>query len=237
MKCSNSVKSIGALAVAFAMAATLGLAGNPNPKVLPIGSMPYGHEYGVWSGLWWQWAYQFPLSASPVTDPNGDLAALGQSGPVWFLAGTYGGVAERTVTIPAGKALFFPIIDTIWVNLPELGDNPWSDEQRAFARTQIAPFIDNAYDLSCQIDGVEVMNVADYRCRTPDGKEYMVFLPADNVFAPYGLTEPGIYGPCVDDGIFLMLAPLTAGKHTIHFTAASPPAFTLDVTYDLMVLK
>jgi hypothetical protein len=147
-----------------------------------------------------------------VNDPTGELAGLGQSGPVWFLAGTFGNAsAERTVTIPAGKALSFPIIDTVWVNLPDYGDNPWSDEQRAYARSVIAPSIDDAFDLTCQIDGVEVANISDYRCQTPDGAEYMVTLPdLDN---PFGIPA-GTYGPCVDDGIYLMLAPLPAGQHT-----------------------
>ena len=35
-----------------------------------------------------------------------------QSGPVWFLAGTFGGKAERTCTIPSGKAILFPPINT-----------------------------------------------------------------------------------------------------------------------------
>jgi hypothetical protein len=241
MKSTNAVKSIGALALMLALATSLALAGNPNPRVLPIHSSPYGMTYGQWSGQWWQWAYTYPLAASPVTDPTGELAALGQSGPVWFLAGTFGDAnAERTVTIPAGKALFFPIIDTVWVNLPELGDYPWSEEQEIAARAAIAPFINDAYDLSCQIDGVEVVNLADYRCQTPDGGEYMVALPADNVFAPYGLTEPGIYGPCVDDGIYLMLAPLAPGIHTIQFSAQSfwyGNPWALEVTYHLTVLK
>jgi hypothetical protein len=235
---SSAVKAIGAMALVLAMAANLAPAGNPNPKVLPIGSSPYGMPYGEWSGQWWQWAYSFPMAESPVNDPSGELAALGQSGPVWFLAGTFGDAnAERTVTIPAGKALFFPIINTVWVNLPAYGDNPWSEEQEAYARTVIAPFINDAFNLSCEIDGVKVADLGGYRCPTPDGAEYMVTFPtADNAFG----IPAGTYGPSVDDGIYLMLAPLPAGKHTIHFTAQSfwfGNPWALEVTYHLTVLK
>ncbi len=238
MRSTKTVKLVGAVVLVLAMAANLALAGNPNPRVLPINSSPYGQPYGVWSGAWWQWDYSIPNPMSPVADPTGEFAALGQSGPLWFLAGTYGTVAERTVTVPAGKGFFFPIINTIWINVPELGDNPWSDEQRAFAKAYIAPFIDTAYDLSCQIDGVEVKDIAAYRCVTPDGAEYMVTFPTDdNPWAP--LLPAGTYGPCVDDGIWLMLAPLPAGEHTIHFTAGSTAwgPFALEVTYHLTVLK
>jgi hypothetical protein len=213
--------------------------GKRRPIIYPIKSRPYGKTYSEWAGAWWRWAYSFPAGEdnNPVQDLTGDLAGLGQSGPVWFLAGTFGQTATRTATVPSDKALFFPIINTLWINIPELGDNPWSDEQRDFAQDFIAPFIDNAYNLSCQIDGVEVKNIEGYRTATPDGKEYMISFPENNL---WGL-EAGVYGPSVDDGIYLMLAPLSPGKHTIRFTAASVgfdgSPFALDVTYNLKVVR
>jgi hypothetical protein len=208
---------------------------NPNPRIAPINAAPHGQTYGEWSGAWWRWAYSFPVDRHPLIDPTGELAALGQSGPVWFLAGNFGGTTTRTVTVPAGKALFFPIINASWINIPELGDNPWSDEQRAFARSVIAPFIDNAFNLSCTIDGVAVKDIDSYRAVTPDGAEYFVTVPENSLL---GLAA-GSYGPSVDDGIYLMLAPLRPGQHTIHFTSASEGSalgsFALDVTYHLTV--
>ena len=60
-------------------------------------------------------------SINPLLDQTGQNAALGQSGEVWFLAGTTGGSAERTVTVPPGKALFFPIVNNLWINIPYPG--------------------------------------------------------------------------------------------------------------------
>lgn len=210
---------------------------NPNPGVVPSQAVAYGHTYSEWNAAWWQWAYSFPPGEdqNPVQDPTGALAGLGQSGPVWFLAGTFGRTATRTATIPAGKALFFPIINTLWINIPELGDNPWSDEQRAFAKGFLAPFIDNAFNLSCTIDGVAVANVASYRSVTADGSEYPITFGEVNL---WGLPA-GTYGPSVDDAICLLIAPLKPGLHTIRFTAASEGSwggsFALDVTYNLTV--
>jgi hypothetical protein len=61
----------------------------------------------------------------------------------------------------------------------------------------------------------------------------MVYLPENDVWNlwTYGLPVPGIYGPSIQDGIYLMLAPLSKGQHTIHFTAGT----FLDVTYHLTV--
>jgi hypothetical protein len=241
----NRFINIGAAALTLALTTTVTLAGlgnKGNPGVLPPQSTFGDRTYAQWAAAWGQWAYYFDLGANPVSDQNGELAGLGQSGHVWFLAGSFSVIepakpVKRTITVPPGKALFFPIINCIWVNLEGYGDNPWSDEQRALARTQISPFIDDAVNLSCRIDDVEVVNLADYRCKTADGDEYTVTLSTDN--NSFGLPA-GTYGPCVDDGIYLMLAPLSAGKHTIHFTANSlwlgQPA-SLDVTYIITVGK
>lgn len=215
---------VGVLAAVWTLSAQ---AANPNPGVLPINSTPCGKAYGEWSGLWWQWALSIPADKNPMLDQTGEYAAIGQSGPVWFLAGTQGGTAERTVTVPAGNALFFPIVNFVWVNAPEFGDPPWSPEQEANARAVAAAFIDGATGLACEIDGRPVANIEDYRCQTPPGKDYMVAFPEANV---WGIPE-GTYGPSVDDGIYLMLAPLSVGKHTIHFAV---PGF-LEVTYHLTV--
>src|SRR5262245_10175900 len=60
----------------------------PNPTVVPPNSRPYGASYSQWTAAWEQWAYGAPASMNPVTDTTGEFAAVGQHGPVWFLAGT-----------------------------------------------------------------------------------------------------------------------------------------------------
>ena len=96
-----------------AATAVAGGKGNPNPQVLPINSRPHGLTYGEWSAKWWEWAFSLPVSVNPLFDTTGALASNGQSGPVFFLAGviSVSGIAERTITVPAGKALFFPILN------------------------------------------------------------------------------------------------------------------------------
>ena len=107
----------------------------------------------------------------------------------------------------------------LWLNLPDYGDNPWSPEQEAFARALLAGLMDNAGDLACEIDGQPVANVKDYRCQTPAGEAYMITLPDNNLWG----IPAGTYGPAVDDGYYLMLAPLSAGQHVIHIAADNGP--------------
>ena len=215
--------------------------GNPNPGILPPNSSAHGQGYSEWADQWWRWAMSFPTPVNPMTQTGVVDASQGQQGKVWFLAGINGasGTVERTVTIPQGTSLFFPIINNLWINLPELGDNPWSEDQEEFARGVIAQAVDTATDITCTIDGKSVKGIAD-----PLNTEYRVVTgkPFDNIYLPeddvWGLSTPpfdlpeGLYGPCVQDGIYLMLTPLTPGEHTIHFTAG-----TMDVTYYITVKK
>jgi len=85
--------------------------GNPNPGVIPPQARAHGLSYGEWGAQWWRWAYSFPVDQFPPLQSGEGDCSLGQSGSVWFLAGTAGqGPVTRSCTIPSGKALFFPII-------------------------------------------------------------------------------------------------------------------------------
>src|SRR3954470_21116236 len=77
--------------------------------IFPINSRPYGQSYGQWAVAWWQWALSVPAASNPVADTTGEFAGEGQSGPVWFVAGTFQNSAERSFTVPAGKALLMPV--------------------------------------------------------------------------------------------------------------------------------
>ena len=45
----------------------------------------------------------------------------------------------------------------------------------------------------------------------------------------------GTYGPAISDGYWLMLAPLSAGSHTVHFRGVAAGGFETEVTYNLTV--
>ena len=71
------------------------------------------------SAQWWQWALSIPAAINPVSDTTGANCMVGQRGPVWFLAGSITGVPTvRTCTVPEGVPLFFPVINTVWINTP-----------------------------------------------------------------------------------------------------------------------
>lgn len=217
-----------------------------NPGILPPGSAPYGHTYGQWSAQHWQWLYSLPADAHPLFDTAD--CSTGQAGQVWFLGGTFTtvspepgvviGTATRDCTVPVATALFFPIIDAECATAE--GNGTTDDALRACA----IGIIDHAVDLSCEIDGVAVQNLAVFRKQSP------LFtwgpLPENNVFLDPVNFPAGTTSPSVSDGYFVMVAPLSRGSHTIHFkgslvfTQAQDGfdfTFSLDITYHLMVTK
>jgi hypothetical protein len=223
---ATAILSLGAASSAWA---------GGNPGVLPPQSHPYGKSYAEWSAEHWKWTYSLPADAHPLTD-TAEVSA-GQSGPVWFLGGTWGpttdlegnwvGIADRHVTIPAGKALFFPIIDAEQ-SLAEGGTS------EADCRETAIGFVDYATGLSCTIDGRPLRNLQAYRTDSP----FFDFgpLPENNLLGlPAGTTTSA-----VSDGYFVMLAPLSPGRHTIHFQGAFVLpgfSFTLDITYHIKVTR
>jgi hypothetical protein len=189
---------------------------NPNPGILPPNSHAFGQTYGEWAADWWTWV--ITQGGGPLYDETGEECAAGQSGKVWFLAGSWVGPVERNCVVPPGKALFFPIQNNAFVGYE---DDPWpfyphADE--AAARADLAAGNDASGGRSATIDGVGVEDLDHYRVTSP------VFGAA--------WPEWQTFYPCVDDGWYLLLAPLSAGEHTISFTGWDGDQ---DITYYVTV--
>jgi hypothetical protein len=199
-----------------------GGAPNDNPRIIPPQASAFGRTFGEWTAAWWQWAAALPASAHPLFDSA--ACDAGQSGQVWYLGGAFTGTATtRQCAVPAGKAILFPIANVECSTIeppPFYGAN--EDELRACA----AAFQDTATGLVATIDGQELQNLDRYRVQSP---LFPISLPADNIF---GLPGP-VSGESVSDGVWLLLAPLAAGIHTIHFE--SFPGFPIIVTYEITV--
>ncbi len=250
------IVALAAVALALCASGAVG-GGNINtPGVLPPNSTPHGQTYGEWAAAWSQWAYSMPVTQNPLFD-TADCSA-GQSDHVWFLGGVFGGSGlgvERSCTIPPGTALFFPVVN-ITVDNTGCADSlcpPTTftvDELRAIAKSSM----DAASDLSCTIDGVAVRGLSapsPYRVQSP---VFSYTLPADpnnlinwllNTIGCYPTPPPdgGCYAdgatvtPVVADGFYLMVAPLSAGEHTIRFAGSLFGSPFEDITYHITVAR
>ena len=202
-------------------------AGNRNPGVIPPQAEAHGMMYAEWSATWWQWALSLPVDQNPFFDENRGCAngANGQRGPVWFLTGVINvsGTAVRDCTLPAGKALFFPIINVECSTL-EPGDFHGDNEAELRACAKGFHF----GNVFAEVDGVAVQNLDRYLVDSP---LFPFTVPLNNVLGVAADT-----GLSVSNGYYLMLAPLSVGEHVIHFGGTFTDfAFSLDITYNLTV--
>lgn len=187
---------------------------------------------------WWQWALSIPTDQNPQLDSTGQYCMVGQRGELWFLAGTFNGdTVTRACSVPEGTTLFFPIVNAINVNSPNVCGSPPGNEPVKDLRSSSKTTIDGATDLSIQVDG----RPANKLMQRVQSQVFAVALPTDNLFdAPCGgpgTVPPDVYSPSVDDGYYVTLGPLKRGPHTIHFQAvAGPGGANEDITYKLTVV-
>ncbi len=231
---------------------------NYNPGVIPPHAKIKGKTYGDWGAEWWKWALRVPISQSPIMDPNGTDGSRNQHGPIWFLAGTFGTFAERSITIPAGKFIFFPLVNgendypcpappiTTPPTPPFKPDPGQTLEDFLTSGSVLYPKLypgiapgfdlwatDPGKTLSAKVDSVELKNLSTYR-----GLSKLTTFIADPTEIAIDTCITGNRQEMVSDGYWIMLAPLKSGKpHKIEFSAydASNPSFALHVIYHVTV--
>lgn len=172
-------------------------------------------------------------------DPRPVDCRAGQRGPVWFMGGTFlptdpgiptsSSTVFRSCTIPSGVALFFPVLNAEFDNLACPPQATWgfsADQLAAAARFSMDHVVPGS--MAVAIDGNDVTGLSDastiYRSSSP---WFAYTLPVNNVGGLDAVCgqdfPPGTAPPAVDghpgataDGVYLMLPPLSRGKHTIH---------------------
>lgn len=215
---------------------------NSNAKVFPPSSQPFGKTYGEWSAEWWQWALAGPDGENAVQDTTGEFCAVNQpKGKVWFLAGSFGiaGV-ERSCTIPPDRALFYPLLNIVWIDCPGTPDEDLTD-------AEVRGILSGPEDPACQItstlDGVSISSLQIITVRTQSPKftgtlpeKHLPFLAGCGFELPVGKT-----GRQISDGYWIMLPPLSPGDHTLTLHGAGCDSqtgavfFESGVTYHLKV--
>jgi hypothetical protein len=97
----------------FAVLGLATLAGTTKPNVIPPGSPVAGISQATLADQWSAWILMTPNANNPLTnDPTGANAGVNNNGPVFRLAGSPGGgFISRTIKVPGGRPLFFPLIN------------------------------------------------------------------------------------------------------------------------------
>jgi hypothetical protein len=219
------------LAIVLAGVLTVHLSTSSAAPVAP-GSTVAGKTIGEWTADWWNWTAS--VNGNVFKDTTGALQTQNQSGPVWFVAGSTSGVppVTRTFDVPPGKFVLFPLINWIVANGPDPGFSNTAEEATALVDGTVDPA-----QLFAEVDGAAISDLAGRRERAP---ENFTFTVTNDTF------PAGTYTDANADGYWVMLEPLSAGPHTLHFGGTSKdftgpdpaltvPSFTIDVTDDLTV--
>jgi hypothetical protein len=202
-----------------------------------------GNPLGAWTyrtltRRWVQWAMKNPWSTGPVNDPTGEACAMGQSGPVWFLAGTSGGEAERDCTVPAFKPIFFPLVNIFSTPPEEFVDEP--AEYQAFIDFFTTYFPERraaTCSLTLRVDGEDVLasqEELDEATWVQILDPFPVTMNDDNYAGFPGGPLP--YALTAGHQALLLLPP---GQHTVELGGTicydDGDTFDVGVVYDLHV--
>jgi hypothetical protein len=198
-------------------------------KVYGINETVEGKTYRQWATEWWKQMNLTPQSQNILFDETGARVMNGISNAnsnVLFLGGVFNEshTAVRTATIPAGKTLFFPILNAQFDTV----GTPMSVAER----TQLlSEALQTAKDLMVTVDDSVITNIKAYRA---PGELFSYTTIENNISGyPAGIAVNDV----VSDGFYLAIKPLSKGQHKLQFSGTLPgnPDFHLDITYNLTV--
>jgi len=176
---------------------------------------------------WWQWALSIPAPSNPLFDATGALAHTNNNGPVFFVAGNTGGSSVRNFTVPVGKPVFFPLVNSFDLEVPTDG----CDVQCALG---FIPGVTGATNLHATLDGNDLLTFPSFRQTST--AFFTVNLPA-SLRDAFGFPTQYVGAlDAVSDGYWVALAGLTPGQHTLVFGGTIPELapgaapFALEVT-------
>lgn len=193
--------------------------GVENPHVASL-NVPFRDKtYSQWVISFWRWALELPLKPlpHPFDDCNHRPISAAQTGNVWYWATPNSAQLtcnQMATTIPAGTSIFLSVLDGASIFLPMFDGTTSLNNPpiQAFTADQLkiaSAFASDIHDLFCTIDGVSVANITAYRTTTGP---FSFSAPSPWIFG-----NTGGKGTSIADGYYLLLEPLSAGVHTIHY--------------------
>jgi hypothetical protein len=213
---------------------------NKIPRVIPPQADFRGFSYGEWEAEWWSFLFLIPVVDGSHPILNGGAFAIVNG--VLFLCPAYYPTVDPpyqvSVIVSPGTAIFVPVVSQECSQIeppPSYGGN--EAEMRACANG----IIDQTSGLFAVIDGQAAENLGAYRVQSP----MFEFgpLPANSIFQyfsadPTGRDEfEGVTSFSVDAGVYLLLAPLSVGNHTLHVGGTYDVfGFTADTTFNITVV-
>lgn len=210
-----------------------------NAQIFSPSEKPYGLSYANYSEIYWKWITSFPEKVNPEKDKTGEFCTNGQSNslPVFFLSGSGNYVDKRVCEISKDKAIVIPIMvgEMSMAEGRKDGQNLTIEDLKRITKNDQ----DSVLTMHLVIDGIvyEKEQLDKYRVNT---NAFDVIFPEDALFG----VPPGP-SKAIADGHFVIVKPLSPGKHKIWWTSSlgclkgegecMEEFFFQDVTYDILV--
>ena len=183
-----------------------------------------GATLGEWVVRSWQWSLSLPEDIHPGFQPNGTGCGYGQSGPVFFIPGTFvpDPATRFTCIVPEGTAILVPVGGAGCTTVeppPFFGRD--EAELRACAEGHLAAI----ESVEASVNGVPVPNLDQYQVLSPP---FTLNFPEGNFYG----VEPGVALSVAVDYAFI-IAPPPPGEYTIQASitfADEPEPFTATIT-------
>jgi hypothetical protein len=165
-----------------------------------------GATRGEWAARSWQWVVSLPAEVNPGFNPSGPGCGYGQSGPVFFLTGSFTpDPIDMTCVVAEGVAIFVPLGDAACttVEAPPFFGRDEADLAACAAANNQVPIA----DVTVTINGQGIPNLEAYHTVTP---AFPLTFPNNN---PFGL--PAGVALMVDDGYSILIAPPAPGTYDL----------------------
>jgi len=197
-----------ALSLFFTLLVTTSFAQSSNSvSIFPPNIKPFGLSYEDHIKNYWKFALSLPNDVNPWNDETGKMCRNGQeavNSSIFYLPASGGGNFTRVCKIPAGSAIFIPVLIGEY-SLLELGKDAKPEDLPVFAKNDQ----DNMH--------VFTLAIGDKKLDTNDLKKYGIVtglfnltFPENNLFG----TDPGSTLAAAD-GYYVITEPLEKGTYVI----------------------
>ena len=187
---------------------------------LPASAHPGGHSLVDLGTAWNAWALSPPAEDNPL------LLARCEQSPIdpriWFLPEPFpGGPVRATCEVPQGALL---VVSPFFFECSQAEPDPFHGNNKAELRACVKRGFSLLSSVKLTLDGRKARHLGDHVVTTR-----LDTLPANNLLGP----DPTL---TMNRGIFMVIAPLSRGKHTLSATWAvesmdlqATIAFTINV--------
>jgi hypothetical protein len=239
----------------LASLAALLVPGSARAGVISPGDPIAGQSQLTHAHLWLQTMFNIPAANNPILDATGADAFRGQVGSVLYLAGSFGGATNRTITVDPGTTLFFPLVNTFADNTAPIGSPPTNltaQEWLAIVGIPPATVQDLFLEINGQSAGTTPLLLNHRQTTDPNNPFTNVIQSPQNLIVDFGFdptlgtgdpfdpaSYPALINPTVVDGYWVGLSQLPLGTHTIRFGGTVENAalglFSQDNTFTIHV--